>query len=337
MRHLIVSLLSMGAVLAAGAAPNATTTAKPRDTSVKPRYRDSGELIRPENYREWIWLTSGLAMTYGPAAATGASVQLFDNVFVEPEAWRSFQKTGMWPEGTMFVLEIRYSQSHGSINRGGHFQTDVSAVEMAVKDSSRSPEDHWDYYDFRTVGGVPAASAKALPKSAGCFACHSTNGAVENTFTQFYPTALEIAQAKGTVKSSFHSWTPSPARVYHNIATDGWQTSRNALEKAASEEPEAPILKEPVLNLLGYQLLGSNHKQEAVEVFRYNVQRYPNSPNATDSLAEALESAGASSTEALALSRRTLELLATESTIPDTRKQALTKSASERIARLEKR
>ena len=73
MRHLIVSLLSIGAVLAAGAAPNATTTAKPR-------YNDSGELIRPEKYREWIWLTSGLAMTYGPAAAMGASVQLFDNV-----------------------------------------------------------------------------------------------------------------------------------------------------------------------------------------------------------------------------------------------------------------
>lgn len=330
MRHLIVSLLSIGTVLAAGAAPDATTTGKPR-------YNDSGELIRPQNYREWIWLTSGLAMTYGPAAATGTSVQLFDNVFVQPDAWRSFQKTGLWPDGTMFVLEIRYSQSHGSINRGGHFQTDVSAVEMAVKDTSRSPEDKWDYYDFHTLGGVPAASAKALPKSAGCFACHSTNGAVENTFTQFYPTALEIAQAKGTVKSSFQAWTPSPARVYHNVTTDGWQASRSTLERAAAEEPDAPILKEPVLNLLGYQLLGSNHKQEALDVFRYNAQRYPNSPNAADSLAEVLESTGASSTEALALSRRTLELLAKGSTIPEARKQALTKSASERIARLEKR
>jgi hypothetical protein len=329
MRFLIVCLLSISAALTAAAAPDATT-------GPRPRYNQAGELIRPENYREWIWLTSGLAMTYGPAAAMGASVQLFDNVFVEPAAWRSFQKTGVWPDGTMFVLEIRYSQSHGSINRGGHFQTDVSAIEMAVKDTSKSPEDKWNYYDFPTLGRVSAASAKALPKSAGCFACHSTNGAVDNTFTQFYPTALEIAQAKGTVKSSFHSWTPSPARVYHNIATDGWQASRSTLEKAASEEPDAPILNEAVLNRLGFQLLGSNHKQEALEVFRFNVQRHPDSANAIDSLAEALESTGSGSTEAIALSRRTLELLGHESSTPDAQKQALTKSASERIARLQK-
>ena len=330
MRFLIVCLLSISAALTAAAAPDATN-------GPGPRYNQAGELIRPENYArvDMAHVGSGDDL-WSRRCHRALLFQLFDNVFVEPNAWRSFQKTGVWPDRTMFVLEIRYSQSHGSINRGGHFQTDVSAIEMAVKDTSKSPEDKWNYYDFPTLGRVSAAGAKALPKSAGCFACHSTNGAVDNTFTQFYPTALEIAQAKGTVKSSFHSWTPSPARVYHNIATDGWQASRSTLEKAASDKPDAPILNEAVLNRLGFQLLGSNHKQEALEVFRFNVQRHPDSANAIDSLAEALESTGASSTEAIALSRRTLELLGTESTTPDARKQALTKSASERIARLQK-
>ena len=66
----------------------------------KPSYNQAGELVRPADYREWIWLTSGPGMTYGPAAPVASSVQLFDNVFVSPEAWRSFRSTGVWPEKT---------------------------------------------------------------------------------------------------------------------------------------------------------------------------------------------------------------------------------------------
>src|SRR4030095_7429771 len=36
--------------------------------STGPAFSPSGELLRPQNYREWIFLTSGLGMTYGPAA-----------------------------------------------------------------------------------------------------------------------------------------------------------------------------------------------------------------------------------------------------------------------------
>jgi len=256
-------------------------------------------------------------------------------VFVEPQAWSSFQKTGNWPDGTMFVLEIRYSQSHGSINNGGHFQTDISAVEMAVKDSARNSEDKWSYYDFRAVGGKAAESAKPLPKTAGCFACHSTNGAVDNTFTQFYPTALEIAQAKGTVRASFHPWTPSPAKLYHVVKTDGWQKGQPVLEQAVAEEPTAAILQEPILNALGYQLLEAKRTSDAIEVFRYASTRYPKSANALDSLAEALEGAGDTDAAVIA-SRRVLDLLQGDTSTPERRRIALEKAARERVARLGK-
>ena len=39
--------------------------------------------------------------------------------------------------------------------------------------------------------------------TATCYACHSTNGAVENTFVQFYPTLLEVATRKGTLRESY--------------------------------------------------------------------------------------------------------------------------------------
>jgi len=135
-------------------------------------------------------------MTYGPAAQPG--IPSFDNVFVSREAYKSFLETGRWPDKTMFILEIRAALSKGSINQGGNFQGKVVAIEAAVKDEARFP-DKWGYFQFERA----ANTAKVLPKSASCYACHNTNGAVENTFTQFYPTALEVAMAKGTVRQSY--------------------------------------------------------------------------------------------------------------------------------------
>lgn len=171
-----------------------------------PRYAADGKLLCPADYREWMFLTAGLGMTYGPAASPSASAPRFDNVFVNPSAYRHFMQTGAWPDKTMFVLEIRTSASEGSINRGGHFQTGVAAIEAAVKDEARFP-DKWGYFNFGGGANI-RESVDALPKTASCYACHSQNTAVENTFVQFYPTLLEVARAKGTVKPSYN---PAPA------------------------------------------------------------------------------------------------------------------------------
>ena len=164
-----------------------------------PRFTADNRLMRPENYREWIYVTSGLGMTYGPTAQQVNGAPLFDNIFVQPAAYRAFKETGKWPDGTIFVLEIRGSTSHGSINKGGSFQQQLVAVEAAVKDEKRFPE-KWAYFGFGR-GGDLAATAAAYPKGR-CFTCHQTNGASDNTFLQFYPTLYEIAEKKGTVKAA---------------------------------------------------------------------------------------------------------------------------------------
>ncbi|MDQ6700067.1 MAG: cytochrome P460 family protein [Acidobacteriota bacterium] len=161
-----------------------------------PRFTKDGELMRPENYREWIFLSSGLGMTYGFVERAANAAPRFDNVFVTPQAYKAFLETGTWPDKAMFALEIRSSASKGSINKEGHYQEDTVGLEIEVKDESRFPG-KWAFFDFRGSG----TSAKPIPKSASCYACHSTNGAVDNTFVQFYPTLLPIAKAKGTLKS----------------------------------------------------------------------------------------------------------------------------------------
>jgi hypothetical protein len=162
-----------------------------------PRYTSDGQLMRPDNYREWIYLSSGLGMTYGLAGklANAATGQRFDNVFVNPEAYRAFLRTGTWPDKTVFILEVRRSSTKGSINRGGHFQQEVVGLEAHVKDEARFP-DKWAFFDLGN--GVP--SAKPLPANSACQACHVKSGAVDSTFVQFYPTLVEIAKARGTFR-----------------------------------------------------------------------------------------------------------------------------------------
>lgn len=160
-----------------------------------PRFTSEGQLMRPDNYREWIFLSSGLGMTYGFVEPVANTAPRFDNVFVAPQAYRAFLQTGTWPDKTMFALEIRSSASKGSINKGGHYQEDAVRLEVEVKDQSRFPN-QWAFFDFSGAG----KSAKPMPTSASCYACHATNGAVDNTFVQFYPTLLPIAKAKGTLK-----------------------------------------------------------------------------------------------------------------------------------------
>jgi hypothetical protein len=162
-----------------------------------PQITPDNRLIPPADYREWIFLSSGLGMTYSSETSNPAN-PLFDDVFVNPPAYREFMKTGKWPEGTIFVLEVRNSSSRESINQGGHFQAGINHRSAEVKDSRF--KEGWAFFPLSDSG----EPSKELPQSAGCQACHGKNGAVENTFVQFYPTLLPVAKAHGTLKASAH-------------------------------------------------------------------------------------------------------------------------------------
>jgi hypothetical protein len=158
-----------------------------------PRYTPAGQLVRPDDYREWIYLSSGLGMTYG-AAEKPAALDRFDNVFVTPRAYRAFLQTGTWPDKTMFALEVRRAASKGSINNGGHYQEGVAALEIHLKDEARFPA-RWSFFAFDDTS---QASAPPLPATSKCQECHARHGAVDQTFVQFYPTLIPAARAKGT-------------------------------------------------------------------------------------------------------------------------------------------
>lgn len=186
-------LITAAALLSAGVVATQPTPGEPRFTA-------DGQLQRPDDYREWIYLTSGLGMTYGGGvddAATAVAPD-FDNVFVAPRAYKAFLETGTWPDKTMLALEVRASASKGSINKGGHYQEGMTGLEIHVKDVARFPATKWAFVSF----GTSARTAKALPANSGCQDCHSKDGAVDQTFVQFYPTLVPVAKAKGTFKAA---------------------------------------------------------------------------------------------------------------------------------------
>jgi hypothetical protein len=170
-----------------------------RAQSTDPRFTSDGQLIRPDNYREWIYLSSGLGMTYGVVQTVVNAVvsDRFDNVFVTPQAYKAFLQTGRWPDKTMFILEVRSSATKGSINRAGHYQEDVVGLEAHVKDEARFPN-KWAFFDL----GTAAPAARPLAANSNCQTCHAKSGAVDDTFVQFYPTLLPVAKARGTFKST---------------------------------------------------------------------------------------------------------------------------------------
>ncbi len=164
-----------------------------------PTYTADGKLIFPAKYREWIYLTSGVDMSYSPNAMQ-MNHSMFDNVFVNPDAYRSFLQTGTWPDKTMLVLEVRVAASNASINKSGHFQTsELAGREVHVKDESRFPG-KWAFFGFDQ-----ADTATMVPADAACYSCHQQHGAVDTTFVQFYPTLLDLAKSKRTLSREYLS------------------------------------------------------------------------------------------------------------------------------------
>lgn len=189
---LLVVAVFLVAVTGSKSPVKAETTA---NVSTAPVYTADGKLVFPPNYREWIYLTTGLDMDYSPSVNL-ADHSMFDNVFVNPESYKAFVATGKWPDKTVFVLEGRVAGSKGSINKGGHYQTtEIMSRSIHLKDESRGG---WAFYGFDD-----GPNGGRIPANAVCYSCHVDHGAVDTTFVQFYPTLLGIARQKGTLSPGY--------------------------------------------------------------------------------------------------------------------------------------
>jgi hypothetical protein len=196
LRILTAIAVSLAIIVVTG--PLSTRAQSPAGTqSDAPHFTQDGKLEFPANYREWIYLTSGLNMSYSPRMAGMGGHDMFDNVFVNPSAYKAFLETGTWPDQTMLVLELRGAGSKASINKSGHFQdSNLMGHEVHLKD--KRVAGGWAFYGFDEE-----KATTPFPHEMDCYSCHEKHGAVDSTFVQFYPTLIKLAEQKGTLSEAY--------------------------------------------------------------------------------------------------------------------------------------
>ncbi len=161
---------------------------------VEANFTAEGAAERPANWRRWVFVGSPIT----PNGLNGGAAPFpeFHNVYVEPSAFRDYQATGEWPEGTQIAKELVLVRENGNAENGstaevsgvGYQQGEFAGLELAVKDSERfsSMPGGWAYFSFGHQAQPYNASAEAFPAEA-CNACHAASADTDFVFTQFYP------------------------------------------------------------------------------------------------------------------------------------------------------
>jgi hypothetical protein len=168
-----------------------------------PQYDAAGRLVFPADYRDWMFLSSSLDMSYVEDQPPPGA-HLFNNVFVPREAYLSFLKNGVWPDKTILLTEHRLGATNLSILKHGEIQTNIVAFEAHVKDARF--KGNWAFFGF----GVGQTTAGEIPHNTDCYSCHAQHAAADTTFVQFYPTLLPVATALKTLNPSYLSETAVP-------------------------------------------------------------------------------------------------------------------------------
>ena len=108
------------------------------------------------------------------------------------------------------------------------------------------------------------------------------------------------------------------------------------LNEAREHDPKAMLLPEAIVNLVGYEHLGSGDNKGAIEIMKLNAMGYPNSPNVYDSLGDAYLADGQKDL-AKQTARKALELLATDTTDPEALRNGIRDSAQQKLKQLDEK
>jgi tetratricopeptide (TPR) repeat protein len=156
------------------------------------QFEDKDTLLRPEGYREWVFVGSSQGLRYDEGKNQPEQLE-FKNVYIDPAAYRVYRETGAFPQGTVLVLETATGEEKKEPGLRGSFQKEFTGLSAVVKDKDRFP-DGWAYFSFSDGPGKTKDKARPAKKSV-CYDCHREKGAEDNVFAQFYP-VLKAARAR---------------------------------------------------------------------------------------------------------------------------------------------
>ena len=180
------TLLATGLFAGVAAAADAGTATGAANFNVR------GELLRPEGFREWVFI--GAPLTPHGLNNGQAGFPEYHHVYVNPDAFAVYQRTGQFPDGTVIAKELVLLKEgdypDGSLNAPsgrGYFAARFHGMDVMVKDSKRFPDTRgWGFFNFGHHAPPYAESARAAATES-CAACHKANAEKDMVFTQFYP------------------------------------------------------------------------------------------------------------------------------------------------------
>jgi len=171
-------------VLAKPVAP--TVAAPPERRAATVEFTPDGKLKRPVGYRKWVYI--GTPLTPNDLNDGEASFPEFHEVYMDPESFAHYEKTGKFRDGTVLIKELSSVGSKEAPSGKGYFQGEFTGLEAAIKDSKRFKDEpgYWAYFSFGHKYPLKAEAARGAV--ASCNQCHETNARKTDwVFSQHYP------------------------------------------------------------------------------------------------------------------------------------------------------
>lgn len=160
-----------------------------------PKWTANGELELPTGFHRWVFL--GAPITPNGLNGGNAGFPEYHNVYVHPEHFDAYRRTGAWPEGTVMLKELQLSRpgddpdgSSVEASGRGYFPGTRNGIDVSVKDATRFKETNgWGFFNFGHHAPPYARTAAAAP-AANCAGCHMAN-ATNMVFSKFYTAILD--------------------------------------------------------------------------------------------------------------------------------------------------
>src|SRR5215813_7859931 len=159
--------------------------AAPADQKAPVEFTADGKLKQPVGYRTWVYV--GTPLTPNELNGGKAPFPDFHAVYIDPESYAEYEKTGKFRDGTVMVKELVAVGAKEASSGKGYFMGDFIGLETAVKDSKRFKDEpgNWAYFSFGHK--YPLKNEAAPEATTACNTCHQTSAKLDHVFTQYYP------------------------------------------------------------------------------------------------------------------------------------------------------
>jgi hypothetical protein len=163
----------------------AGAAAAPAERTARVEFTTEGKLKQPVGYRQWMYM--GTPLTPNDLNGGEAPFPEFHVVYMDPDSFAHYEKTGEFREGTVMVKELTSVGAKEATSGKGYFMGEFTGLEVSIKDSQRFKGEPggWAYFSFGHK--YPLKKEVAKNATASCNQCHQDSAAKDYVFSQYYP------------------------------------------------------------------------------------------------------------------------------------------------------